>query len=204
MDFDYLFCCYQARRCIFSLSPSFGNRPLRTSVRYWEKAVMSEIGAPLVGFYDYRLVALSIFIAISASFMRTRSWRTCNCRSRLDPLRLVSWRSRCYGVRNLVDALHRDAGLQLTCPGVLRLADGSPVAPDRHPCLRRRTLRGEPKENGARPSANGQYLYGAWHCGDALHRNGCDASLCGVPLQSSTRGLIRIDSGSLLPWSRFS
>jgi PAS domain S-box-containing protein len=38
-------------------------------VRYWEKAVMSEIGIPLVGFYDYRLVALSIFIAISASFM---------------------------------------------------------------------------------------------------------------------------------------
>ena len=37
-------------------------------VRYWEKAVMSEIGIPLVGFYDYRLVALSIFIAISASY----------------------------------------------------------------------------------------------------------------------------------------
>ena len=30
---------------------------------------MSEIGAPLVDFYDYRLVALSIFIAISASYM---------------------------------------------------------------------------------------------------------------------------------------
>lgn len=30
---------------------------------------MTEIGAPLVGFYDYRLVALSIFIAISASYM---------------------------------------------------------------------------------------------------------------------------------------
>ncbi|MGA7795681.1 MAG: MHYT domain-containing protein [Candidatus Acidiferrales bacterium] len=30
---------------------------------------MSEIGAPLVGFYDYRLVALSIFIAMSASYM---------------------------------------------------------------------------------------------------------------------------------------
>jgi PAS domain S-box-containing protein len=30
---------------------------------------MSQIGAPLVGFYDYRLVALSVFIAISASYM---------------------------------------------------------------------------------------------------------------------------------------
>src|SRR5580700_1408913 len=29
---------------------------------------MSQIGAPLVGFYDYRLVALSIFIAISVSY----------------------------------------------------------------------------------------------------------------------------------------
>jgi len=29
---------------------------------------MTEIGAPLVGFYDYRLVALSVFIAISASY----------------------------------------------------------------------------------------------------------------------------------------
>jgi PAS domain S-box-containing protein len=38
-------------------------------VRHWKKAVMTEIGAPLVGFYDYRLVALSIFIAISASYM---------------------------------------------------------------------------------------------------------------------------------------
>jgi PAS domain S-box-containing protein len=38
-------------------------------VRYWEKAAMTEIGAPLVGFYDNRLVAVSIFIAISASYM---------------------------------------------------------------------------------------------------------------------------------------
>ena len=30
---------------------------------------MTEIGAPLAGFYDYRLVALSVFIAISASYM---------------------------------------------------------------------------------------------------------------------------------------
>jgi PAS domain S-box-containing protein len=30
---------------------------------------MTEIGAPLTGFYDYRLVAVSIFIAISASYM---------------------------------------------------------------------------------------------------------------------------------------
>jgi len=30
---------------------------------------MPQVGAPLVGFYDYRLVAVSIFIAISASYM---------------------------------------------------------------------------------------------------------------------------------------
>jgi PAS domain S-box-containing protein len=30
---------------------------------------MHQIGAPLVGFYDYRLVAVSIFIAVSASYM---------------------------------------------------------------------------------------------------------------------------------------
>src|ERR1700719_3277078 len=33
-----------------------------------EEGTMSQIGAPLVGSYDYRLVALSIFIAISASY----------------------------------------------------------------------------------------------------------------------------------------
>jgi PAS domain S-box-containing protein len=38
------------------------------SIRYWRKAAMTGFGTPLAGFYDYRLVALSIFIAISASY----------------------------------------------------------------------------------------------------------------------------------------
>jgi PAS domain S-box-containing protein len=35
---------------------------------YQQKGTMSQIGMPLVGSYDYRIVALSIFIAISASY----------------------------------------------------------------------------------------------------------------------------------------
>jgi PAS domain S-box-containing protein len=38
------------------------------AVHYLEKGTMNQIGAPLVGTYDDRLVALSIFIAISASY----------------------------------------------------------------------------------------------------------------------------------------
>src|ERR1700682_2643713 len=38
------------------------------SVRHLEGSTMSQIGAPLLGFYDHRLVVLSIFIAISASY----------------------------------------------------------------------------------------------------------------------------------------
>jgi PAS domain S-box-containing protein len=65
-----LFCCYHARRGIICLfrSQLRKSAPAHT-LRYREKAVMTEIGEPLVGFYDYRLVALSIFIAISASYM---------------------------------------------------------------------------------------------------------------------------------------
>src|SRR5437879_11192044 len=37
-------------------------------MHYLEKGTMSHTGAPLAGSYDYRIVALSIFIAISASY----------------------------------------------------------------------------------------------------------------------------------------
>src|ERR1700686_3481610 len=51
------------------LAPLSGSRPRAHSACTWETTVMTQIDGYLVGFYAYRLVALSIFIAISASYM---------------------------------------------------------------------------------------------------------------------------------------
>ena len=77
----------------------------------------------MTGSYDYRLVALSVVIAICASYAaldlagRTR-------RGRSNPAGLARrWRLR-NGLGDLVDALHRDAGLQPAGASFLRLANG--------------------------------------------------------------------------------
>src|SRR6266571_1717286 len=49
--------------------PHCGYRPVCTPAQHRREDTMSQIGAPLVGSYDLRLVALSFFIAILASYV---------------------------------------------------------------------------------------------------------------------------------------
>jgi two-component system sensor histidine kinase/response regulator len=65
----------------------------------------------LAGTYDYRLVALSVVIAVVASYAALDlSGRVTASRGRLRP-RLPDRRCRVHGHGHLVDALHRDARL---------------------------------------------------------------------------------------------
>ena len=47
-----------------------------------------------------------------------------------------------YGLGDLVDALHRHAGFQPACLGLLRLAYGVAFTAGRHFCVRSRAVRG--------------------------------------------------------------
>src|SRR5207244_2741029 len=77
-----------------------------------------------------------------------RSWGTCNSRKRLGPQGLADRWGHCDGFWHLVDALHRNAGLSLTCVGELLLADRSAVAFGGYLCLGFRVVCSEPARTG--------------------------------------------------------
>ncbi len=99
---------------------------------------MANTGAVnLIGSYNYALVALSVLIAMFASY------------AALD---LAGRRGRCDGNWHLVHALHWDAGANPIDSRGLPLADGSPVTVCGHSRVGHRAVRGEPTETGCGPS----------------------------------------------------
>ena len=91
--------------------------------------------AALVGSYDYRLVALSVLIAMLASYAALDlGGRVTASHGRLQVIWLMGG-SVAMGIGHLVDALHRHARLQTAGYCLLQLAHGS-CYPSWRPILR--------------------------------------------------------------------
>ncbi len=102
----------------------------------------------LIGSYNYALVALSVFIAVFASYAALRSRKSRNGCGRLDSCAVGAGRCLCDGDRHLVNALHWDARAHPADSGGLPLADRSPVTVCGHSRVGHCAVRGEPTENG--------------------------------------------------------
>src|SRR5712692_1649783 len=112
----------------------------------------------------------------------TGSCGTRDRRERRGSLGLVDRWGQCDGDWHLVDALHRDACLQLACPSWLSVADSSAVTHGRYLSLGVRAVCSEPAETGPGSRFDRQPRYGRRHCGHPLHRNGCYAFSCRNPV----------------------
>ncbi len=153
---------------------------------------MISANAELTGSYDYLQVALSGLIAMSASYAALDLAGRVTATSGWRSIGLVNRWCRCDGHRHLVDALHRHAGLPLACPGGLRLADCSAVAPGRYPFFGFRTLCGESAENGLSSRFDRQRHHGRRHRRLALHRHGAMrlAAVCRFDLRLVTLSVV--------------
>jgi len=70
----------------------------------------------LAGSYDHGLLALSVVIAVLSSYTALDLAGRVTAHSRPSASNLADRRGHGDGHRHLVDALRRDAGLQLACP----------------------------------------------------------------------------------------
>ena len=100
----------------------------------------------------------------------------------MGSLGVVDGRRRRDGHWRLVHALHRDAGLPPAGPGGLRLADRAAVAPGRYYLFDLRTLCSESAENGLGAGSDVRCYSGRRHRGSPLHRHGCHALGCRMPV----------------------
>jgi hypothetical protein len=102
----------------------------------------------LIGYYDCRLVALSVLIAVFASYTALDLAGRTTGRNWPGSPHLARGRGDCYGRGHLVHALYRNAGFQLTGAGAVRLADGVAVARGRSFRCCRGSIRRKSEENG--------------------------------------------------------
>ena len=136
----------------------------------------------LAGSYDFLFVALSVVIAILASYAATRPRRKSNFRAGQGSPFLVERRGCGNGNRHLVDALHRHVGLSLASSGAVRLANSFALAAGCNCRVCRCVVCGEPAPDGSASSLAWQHLDGRRYRRHALHRHGGDAVVRHVPL----------------------
>ena len=96
------------------------------------------------------------------------------------------WRDR-HGAGHLVDALHRDAGVQPAGSHPVQLAHRAAVAPGCDARLRGGVAGGEPADDGPRERRRGKPRDGRRHRRHALHRDGRHASDRPVAVQRAAR-----------------
>src|SRR6267143_1972379 len=121
----------------------------------------------VIGSYNYALVALSVLIAMVASY------------AALDLAARVTaatgWTRAVWllgGDRHLVDALHRHAGVRPPDSHGLPLADRSALIRCRHCRVGHRPVRGEPTKDGRGTSRRRKRADGGGDREHALHRHG--------------------------------
>src|SRR5713226_1867813 len=137
--------------------------------------------------YDYRLVALSVFIAMLASYAALDLAGRVTSAHGGARLLWLNGGGHSHGNRHLVHALHRHAGFPLADPGAVRLAHGFAIAPGCYSRVCRRLVCREPAQNGIVSSFGRQHLYGWGYRGHALHRHGGHAAGGDVSLFSCAR-----------------
>ena len=142
----------------------------------------------LLGSYDYRLVVLSVLIAILASYTAldlagrvTASWgwpRLAWLISGATSMGAGIWSMHYIGML----AFGLPVQIQYDWP------NGPAISLRRYFLFSRSPSCGQPAKDGAAEHSGGQHLHGQWDRGHALHRNVFDAPGCHVPLFSLARG----------------
>src|SRR6202158_6029537 len=129
----------------------------------------------LIGSYNYALVALSVLIAMFASYAALEGGSRVTAAGGWGRAGLVVGRGLRDGNRHLVHALHRNAGVRPAGSRRLPLADRSAVTVCGHSRFGHCAVRGEPTENECVPSVRRKCPDGWGYCEHALHRHGCHA-----------------------------
>ncbi len=135
----------------------------------------------MIGYYDYRLVALSVLIAVFASDTALDLAGRTTGPNRPGSPYLARGRGDCYGHGHLVHALYRNAGFQLTGAGAVRLADGVAVRSWPQFSLLPWPIRRKSKENGLASGQTGS------NCATARLRVAVRANF-GVPRPNAKSG----------------
>jgi Bacterial signalling protein N terminal repeat len=132
--------------------------------------------------YDYRLVVLSIFISILASYAALDlAGRATAARGRV---RLAWLAGGACAMGMGIWSMHYIRMLAFGLPHLrrLRLADRGSFPPLRYFCLRRGAVRGEPPAHESAARRTRQRRNGQRDRGHALHRHGCHAAPSRVQL----------------------
>src|SRR2546425_920253 len=134
---------------------------------------MSQMAAVnLIGSYNYALVALSVLIAMFASYAALDLASRVTAAGGWTRAVWLLGGAGAMGTGIWSMQLHWDAGVHPTDSRGLPLADRSAVTACGHSRVGHCAVRGEPTENGCVPSGRRKCPDGCGYCEYALHRHG--------------------------------